>query len=90
MTTWEKGKYARVGLNIERSFNEHGSAERMHDMKGKEYLIESARGATIILRYNSERSFYFSKCDLHLVDGDDDIEIEYPKPESFDPANLVT
>ena len=87
---WRAGKYARVGLSLRRTYDHHGSDSLMETMKGKRYKIKEVEYNTIKLWYNEMegRYFYFEKSDLTLCD--DDVKITYPKPEKFDPTNLVT
>ena len=88
MSGWKEGNYAVVGNDLTRTYDNCGTDRRMENMKGKKWKIKNIHSddKTVELYYEGFDYFYFSKCDLRLVD--DDVKLVYPKPVKFDTANL--
>jgi len=85
---WKAGRYVIVGLDLTITYDNNGEDPMMEHMKGKKCKIKHANNNTIELYYKegSREYFYFSKCDLRLVD--DHVKITYPKPATFNPQLL--
>ncbi|MHA1700693.1 MAG: hypothetical protein ACTSWK_00340 [Promethearchaeota archaeon] len=81
------GRKVKVGNNLTNSYKKYGKNHSMEKMKGKIFEIDGfGKHNSIILKYNENSQFHFSKNDLLILTP---IKKKRIKPELFNPDQLI-
>jgi len=83
----ENGDNVLVSQDLTRSFDRHGPADEMYDMKGRIFQLEHVYRDSVVIRFRGH-SFTFAKCDVQLIDETDRKPLKTKDPEVFDPQHL--
>jgi len=83
----ELGRKVKVGNDLTISYRKYGKNNSMEKMKGKIFEINGfGNNHSIILKYNENSQFHFSKNDLSILTP---IKKKRIKPELFNPDQLI-
>jgi len=86
-----KGMIVRIKKNLAKTYSDFGRSSdgEMDQMRGKSFVIDGKGGDQNSIKIKSPTknfTYTFHADDVELYD--DNVEIKYPKPETFNPVLL--